>query len=218
MKLPLIACCALVAASGAAHAGAERVIAVVENASQDPAAAAEIAAALSTAIERKGYEVVAGPEVDRAVAEAGRPPGADAIPRLLESFKAQRLVVVTVRFLLPSQARDRGPAASAAVGLVAQAFTARGTTWRNALGFIDDEPQPANRKPRPLALRACSRLLWSFPRGPGATLASAAENFEEVTGVPAQARVQVPEYDVLIERLRATRTGPRFRLKSGARK
>jgi hypothetical protein len=217
MDSRLIAWCLLMALPQAALGAQDRLVLLVEDQSAEAAAAREIVPALTALISRKGYEVVAGSEADKAAAEASTghleslsPPAAAS---LLGRFHAERVLIVTIRFLLTSHARERGPSASPAVGLTAKAFSRERVIWRNALGFIDDEPERPGRKPRPLAFRACARLLWSFPRGSGATVASVAEEFEDVTGVLAQHVEKVPDYAVQFDRLRAARTGPQFRLR-----
>ena len=201
-------------------AAADRLVLVVENRSANKAAAAELQPAIAAALGRKGYEIVAGPEVDGAVAAAGAlhaesmPLGATAA--LLDKFHAAKVLVVTIHFLLDPQRRSVGPRANPAVGLSARAFTKDRIAWRNSLGVIDEAgadgapPQPPQK---PLATQASARLLRSFPRGAGATVASLDEEWEAMTGSVARETAVGTDYDVLIERLRATRAGPRFRLK-----
>jgi hypothetical protein len=182
---------------------AERIVLVVENRSSNPAAATEIAAAISTSLARKGYEVVSGAEVDGAVRARTDVQG------LLQRFDAKAELEVTVRFLLAPHERERGPNAAPAAGLVARASKAGGVFWRNSLAVIDPPPN------RPLAKIASSKLLWSFPQVPGVAVASADEEWSEMTGAPI-ATSSGPgdrDYDVLIRRQRASRTGPRFRLR-----
>lgn len=205
--------------SGSGRAAVDRIVVAIENQSGSPAARDEVAALLKTSLTNKGWEVVAGPEVDATVAQAGAAhvealSGAGAA-QLQDRFQAKRAIAVTVRFLLPSASRARGPKASAAIGFTARAWTGSRVTWRNSLGLIDDaipdQTQP-RRKPKSLAAMATSRLLWSFPNGNGTIVADALE-FEDGSDNVRVVEFKVPEYDVLIERLRAARTGPRFRLR-----
>jgi hypothetical protein len=198
LALPLVA--ALIAAPAVA---AERIVLVIENRSSNAAAAAEIASAVSASLTRKGYEVVRGAEVEAAVRARTDATG------LLERFQAKSEIEVTVRFLLSPQERERGPTAAPAAGIVARASKPGGVFWRNSLAVIDPPPN------RPLANVASSKLLWSFPPAPGVALASADEEWAEMTGAPV-ATAAGPgdrDYDVLIYRQRASRTGPRFRLR-----
>ena len=195
---------------GAALAApAERLVLLVENRSANAAAGAELKPLLVAALLRKGYEVVAGPEVDAAGIEAVEELAPDDAAELLERFKAQGVLAVTVRFFLDSHDRTRGPRASGAMGLTAKSFSVARATWRNSRSVVEDD----SPRKRPLAAMVVARLLWTFPAAPGATLASAAEDWDEMTGAPPLVRAgpaAVPDYDVLIERLRARRTGPRF--------
>lgn len=210
-RLALVAL--LVFVAGPALAG-DRVVLLVDNRSANAAAPAEVAPALKAALARKGYEVVEGTPAARA--ESMSP--ADAA-KLLEKNQAKRVVVVTVHFLLDKAPRSVGPKASPAIGLTAKAFTADRVAWRNSLGVIADDDEETARKKKPLAAQASARLFWSFPRGPGAAIASVEQEWAEVTGfVSGPEAAGLKDYDVVIERLRATRSGPRFRLKSSRRK
>jgi hypothetical protein len=168
--------------------------------------------------------VLSGPEVEAAFARAGSASPAAITPQLaapvLAQLQASRVVVVTIHFLLDRQLRSLGPEANPAIGLTARAITRERVSWRNSLGVIeDDAPEAGGPKKKPLAAQASARLLWSFPRGPAATVASLDEEWKEVTGYVAPQIVStVPNYDVLIERLRASRAGPRFRLRMDRRK
>ena len=193
-------------------AAADRLVLLVENRSANAAASAELKPLLVAALSRKGYEVVAGPEVDAAgiAGPEALEPGSAA--KLLERFKAQSVLAVTVRFFLGPHDRTRGPKASSAMGLTAKSFSAARGTWRNSRSVVEDD----SPKKRPLTAMVVARLLWTFPRAQGATLASAAEEWDEMTGAPPKTRggpAAVPDYDVLIERMRAARTGPRFPLR-----
>jgi len=196
---------------------AERLILLVENRSANAAAGVDLKPILAAALSRKGYEVVAGPEVDAADIAHPEALAPDAAAMLLDRFKAKRVLAVTVRLFLESRARARGPKASAAVGLTAKAFSADRVTWRNSRGVVEaDEPRT-----RPMAATAVARLLWSFPRAPGATLASASQEWDEMMGIPARTRANpaaVPDYDVLIKRMRGARAGPRFPLRTSRKK
>ncbi|HUJ25223.1 MAG TPA: hypothetical protein VLW85_04340 [Myxococcales bacterium] len=186
----------------------ERILLLVENRSENPAAIKEIAPFLSASLARKGYEVVSGPEVEAAGVQHPEGLTPQAAATLGQKFKAQTLLAVTVRFFLDPQVRNRGPEAGKAVGLTGKAFGAERVTWRNARGIVD-EAVPKNR---PVAAVAVSRLLWSLPKAPGAPVASNDE-WDEMTGAQRLARgPEVPDYDVLIERMRAARTGPKFPL------
>jgi hypothetical protein len=210
MTRPLAAVALLLCLARPAVAGGDRVVLLVANRSANPAAPAELAPALTAALARKGYEVVAGPQA--AHAESMSP--ADAA-KLLEQNQAKRVVVVTVHFLLDKAPRAVGPKASPAIGLTAKAFTADRVSWRNSLGLIADDDEQAAKRKRPLAAQASARLLWSFPRGAGPAVASAEQEWDEVTGVVELKNVSgIKDYDVLIERLRSSRSGPRFRLKT----
>jgi len=181
---------------------AERLVLVIDNRSSNPAAAAEMSAALSAALARKGYQVMDGGS------QAGSLTSADAAG-LLRRLEAKSALAVTVRFFLEPSERARGPKAGPAVGLTATAFSAQGPIWRNSLGVIG-APEG-----RPLAAIASARLLWSFPRVPGAALASAEEEWNEMTGATGRRATapSSPDDDVLIRRQRATRPGPRFPLR-----
>lgn len=197
-------------------AAADRLVLFVDNRSANPAAGAELKPLLTAALTRKGYEVVAGPEVDAAGVVDPEALSTDAAARLSGQFKAQGVLAVTVRFFLDPHDRTRGPKASAAMGLTAKSFSLVRPTWRNSRSVVEDD----SPRKRPMAAMAVARLLWTFPRAQGATLASAAEDWDEMTGAPPKTRTgpaAVPDYDVLIERMRAARTGPRFPLRMSRR-
>lgn len=206
---------ALLLLPGAALAAtAERLVLLVENRSANAAAGAELKPILVAALSRKGYEVVAGPEVDAAGIADPEALAPDTAAKLFERFKAQGVLAVTVRFFLDPHDRTRGPRASGAMGLTAKSFSVVRPTWRNSRSVVEDE----SPRKRPMAAMVVARLLWTFPRAQGATLANASEEWDEMTGAPPQARTgpaAVPNYDVLIERMRAARTGPRFPLRMG---
>lgn len=213
--VPLGAVLLLLPSAGAA-AATDRLVLLIENRSANPAAAAELQPALTAVLARKGYEVVAGPAVDAFAGARAASIAAESAAGLIEHFQARGLIAVTIRFALGPGARSRGPTASPAVGLIAKAYFPGRSAWRSSLGLIADGPAPEGKQPPPLAAIACARLLWSFPRGNGPTLVSVADEWDALTGSsPAErARTEaVPSYDVLIERQRASRTGPRFPLK-----
>jgi hypothetical protein len=188
-------------------AAAERLIVLID----DRAAHTQIAPLVTSALSRKGYEIVSGPEIDAAAGEHPEsltPSGAAA---LADRFQAKGVLAVTVHFFLEAQPRARGPAAGAALGLTAKEWPADGAAWRNSFSMIGD----AGAK-KPVAKAAVARLLWSFPRAPGAKLAGASQDFDdldEATSARAKAALP-PSYDAPIERLRAERTGPRFLLRA----
>jgi hypothetical protein len=202
----------------AGRAAADRLVLAVEDQSGAANAREELTALLSKALTARGYEVMAGAEVDAALAAAGVAHVESMAPAtaaaLQERFDATRMFVVTVRFLLPPSPRGKGPQASAAAGLTARAFKGPKPLWRNSLGLIDDRPDEAQSgRRRPLAALASARLVWSFPKGGGPLLADALE-LEDGSGASARVReMEIPTYDVAIERLRASRTGPRFPLR-----
>ena len=195
------------AASGAL--ASERVVLLIENRSENPRAVAELTPYFAATLARKGYELVPPPEVEAAGVKHPEQLTPGAAAALSERFKAQSVLAVTVRFFLDPKARDKGPGATKAVGLTGKAFSAERLTWRNARGIVD-EAVPANR---PVAAVAVSRLLWSLPKAAGASVASLDE-WEQMTGAISSSLREptVPDYDVLISRLRASRTGPRFPL------
>lgn len=206
-----------------AAAAADRLVLLVDNRSTNAAAATALTPILTAALARKGYEVVQGPEVDALFRATGalhaESLGAAAAAGLIDQLKARGALAITIRFFLEPQARALGPGASPAMGLTAKAFAPGRATWRNSLGLIADDG--AAQPHRSLAATACARLLWSFPRGQGAALASASEDWEALTGSSPDDRVRqsaVPDYDVLIERQRASRAGPRFPLRARKRK
>jgi hypothetical protein len=116
------------------------------------------------------------------------------------------MLVVTIRFSLPERTRTRGPAAGAALGLSGIAFSAERTTWRGSFGTVSG----SGRKDRPLPDFAVSRLLWSFPLAPGATLAA---TLDEPETTARRRAAMPPDYDAPIARLRGSRPGPRFPLR-----
>jgi len=193
----------------------ERLVLVVDSGTGPSAkAAAELSPALAAALRRKGYEVLSGPEVAQALSSIERI-GVREAKQICERFDAKGVLEVAVGFLLPAQAREKGPEAKAAVGLTARQLGPNGVTWRNSLSLIDDAPAPADtatRRRLPFVARASTRLLWSLPRGKGAPAISAEEDYDEVTGTVAITR-NAGDYDVLLERMRAQRAGPRFRLR-----
>jgi len=107
-----------------------------------PEAAHELLPALTSALTRRGYQVVG----------AGEQP--DIVLR------------VTAGFALPERTRPRGPAAAPAIGLAGDALLADGAVWRNSFAFVGAPP-----KQKSLAALAVAKLLWSFPVAEGATLA-----------------------------------------------
>jgi hypothetical protein len=106
-----------------------------------PDAARDLLPALTSALTRRGYQVV-------GVAEQP-----DIVLR------------VTAGFALPERARPKGPPAAPAIGLEADAHLAGGAVWRNSFAFVGAPP-----KQKSLATLAVAKLLWSFPAAPGAAL------------------------------------------------
>lgn len=168
----------------------DRVALVVENRSSSPSATAELTPAVTAILESKGYEVIAPAEVEAARQKAG------AAEDVIASLRAHALLTVTVRFVLPAEARARGPRANPAFGFAATWIAANGKTWHNALGWIaDDVPAPVpfgsrRAPPRPTAM-ACERLLWSMPRGtpnPDVKVVAAADAPEPQKGPTATRR------------------------------
>jgi len=185
--------------------GAERVLLLLENRSGNAAAVAALLPQISSALARRGYEVISDVPAPLHPEELAK---GDA-QKLLGQAKASTVLAVTLRFSLPQRARGRGPPAGAALGLTATAFSAERVIWRGTFGAVAD---PVPGQP-PLANLAVARLLWSFPRAPGAALANIADLDEPEAVTAARTRASTPpDYDAPIERLRAG-SGPRFPLR-----
>jgi hypothetical protein len=195
----------LVLAASAASA-ADRVVLLIEDRSGSAVASKDLTPLFRAALARRGYEVKADLEPLRGRHIEELKPEESQL--LLAEAQAKLVVAVTIRFALPPQARARGPEAGAALGLTATAFSAERVAWRGSFGSVANP----GGKEKPLPKQAASRLFWSFPLAPGATLASAIEP-EEIENGSAE-RVQLPaDYDAPIERLRSSRKGPRFPLR-----
>ena len=191
--------------AGQAAPGAERVLLLVENRSGNAAAIVGLLPQMTSALARRGYEVTSEAQAPLHPEELGR----DEARKLLVQAKAGTVLAVTIRFSLPQRPRGRGPPAGAALGLTATAFSSERVIWRGTFGAIAD-PIPGQL---PLANHAVARLLWSFPRAPGAGLASIANLDEPEAVTAARTRASTPpDYDAPIERLRS-RSGPRFPLR-----
>lgn len=172
----------------------DRVALAVENRSSDPKATAELIPAVTGILESKGYEVVSGAEVDTALRQ-----GAPA-SQVLAALHAEALLTVTVRFVLPAQARTRGPRANPAFGFAAAYVSAKGKAWHNSLGWIaDDVGTPASvvfkRAPPKPTSAACERLLWSMPRArpdPAARVIAVAVDAADPPRPPTATRRETP--------------------------
>jgi hypothetical protein len=131
-----------------------------------------MASSVDLSLQRKGYEVISGPEVADFLEAVGSP-HVDEMParlvdKLLLRFRADRALAVTVSFFLEAETRDRGPNAKPAVGLSAKLLDASGALlWRNSMGAIgEDSGFGLNSADavRRMGTSVCERLFWSFPK------------------------------------------------------
>ena len=195
----------------------DRLVVLIENQTASAPAKEALAGGIARALKRKGYEVIAGAEVDAALAEA-RVAHVEELPpqvalALQQRFQAARVLAVTIRFFLEPAQRRKGPDASAAAGFTARAFAGGKPIWQSSLAVIDDLPPVEGGPRKPLVIAATARLLWSFPNGMG-PIASDEQEFENGAVAAVAAPVSaLYDYDVRLERLRAARTGPRFRMR-----
>jgi hypothetical protein len=156
-------------------AARERVVLLVENRSSRPDAASQMGSSIELSLQRKGYEIVSGPEVADFLEAVGSPHveemSARLIDKLLLRFQADRALAVTVSFFLEAQPRDYGPNAKPAVGISARLLDASGAVlWRNSMGAIgEDSGYGLNSADavRRMGTSVCERLFWSFPKPRG---------------------------------------------------
>lgn len=156
----------------AAEARKDRLVVVVENRSREQVAGEVVAATLEALLGSYGYEVFAGDDVGDYLKENGiqhgdvLPPGFAA--KLLREYRADAVVQIAIKFVLPVQARARGPKAAASIGYTARLLGADDKVrWRASMGFFSDDAEGRGGRPpskEEFVANACAKLFGNFPK------------------------------------------------------
>lgn len=194
-------------------------------------AAGDLGPTVSAILGSKGYDVLAGRDVEEFIRAQGiaqlDAASTERIAALLQQFRADALLQVKVTFYLPEADRSIGPRANAAIGVLAERRGGDGkVNWRSTASARSDESfeylgrqSETAARPQTLVSVASERVLWSLPRAPEdpALVALREEQKRKLAQhrpPPAARRPPDPQgLESLLKKSPSFRTGPRFRLR-----